>query len=153
MIPGQLGPTKRVFDCDLRISVMRTISETYEYNNLGYRFEKLTMLRNTLGDTVPMLANVKLSMSCCQENNIPYYQWEFSSNGFLNTSRGDMRSDVGQRTEIQPRCQIRAYGTKMADAVAPASFIACSTVANTGSPRCVCPAFLGFVPPTTFVPG
>jgi len=76
---------------------MRTISETYEYNNMGYRLGILTMLRNTLGDTVPMLAHVKLPMSCCQEHNIPYYQWNFSSNGFLDTSGGDMRSGVGQR--------------------------------------------------------
>jgi hypothetical protein len=40
----------------------------------------------------------------------------------------------------------------MADAVAPASFTASATVANTGRPRCVDPAFLGFVPPTTVVP-
>jgi len=40
----------------------------------------------------------------------------------------------------------------MADAVAPASFTASATVANTGRPRCVDPAFLGFVPPTIVVP-
>jgi hypothetical protein len=40
----------------------------------------------------------------------------------------------------------------MADAVAPASLTASATVANTGRPRCVDPAFLGFVPPTTVVP-
>lgn len=45
-----------------------------------------------------------------------------------------------------------SYGTKMADAVAPVSFTASLTLANTGFPRCVSPAFLGFVPPTTFVP-
>jgi hypothetical protein len=44
------------------------------------------------------------------------------------------------------------YGTKMAEAVAPASLTASATVANTGSPKCSCPAFLGFVPPTTVVP-
>ena len=44
------------------------------------------------------------------------------------------------------------YGTKMADAVAPVSFTASLTLANTGFPKCVSPAFLGFVPPTTFVP-
>jgi hypothetical protein len=40
----------------------------------------------------------------------------------------------------------------MAEAVAPASFTASATLAKTGRPRCVCPAFLGFVPPTTVVP-
>ena len=40
----------------------------------------------------------------------------------------------------------------MADAVAPVSLTASLTLANTGLPRCVSPAFLGFVPPTTFVP-
>lgn len=44
------------------------------------------------------------------------------------------------------------YGTKIADAVAPVSFTASLTFANTGFPRCVSPAFLGLVPPTTFVP-
>ena len=46
-----------------------------------------------------------------------------------------------------------AYGTKMAVAVAPVSFTASLTLAKTGRPRCVWPAFLGFVPPTTLVPG
>lgn len=41
----------------------------------------------------------------------------------------------------------------MAEAVAWVSRIASRTLANTGFPRCVSPAFLGFVPPTTFVPG
>ena len=40
----------------------------------------------------------------------------------------------------------------MAEAVAPVSLTASATVANTGCPKCVSPAFLGFVPPTTFVP-
>jgi hypothetical protein len=40
----------------------------------------------------------------------------------------------------------------MADAVAPVSLMASSTLAKTGLPRCSVPAFLGFVPPTTFVP-
>lgn len=45
------------------------------------------------------------------------------------------------------------YGTKIADAVAPVSLMASATEANTGFPRCISPAFLGFVPPTTCVPG
>lgn len=40
----------------------------------------------------------------------------------------------------------------MADAFAPASFIACATLANTGRSKCVWPAFFGLVPPITFVP-
>lgn len=40
----------------------------------------------------------------------------------------------------------------MADAVAPASLTASATVAKTGKPKCVDPAFLGFVPPTTVEP-
>ena len=47
---------------------------------------------------------------------------------------------------------IIAYGTKIAEAVAPVSFTASLTLANTGFPRCVSPAFLGLVPPTTLVP-
>jgi hypothetical protein len=46
----------------------------------------------------------------------------------------------------------RAYGTKIAEAVAPVSLMASATLAKTGLPRCSEPAFLGFVPPTTFVP-
>ena len=45
-----------------------------------------------------------------------------------------------------------SYGTNIAEAVAPVSRTASRTVAKTGFPRCVSPAFLGFVPPTTFVP-
>jgi hypothetical protein len=44
------------------------------------------------------------------------------------------------------------YGTKMAEASAPVSFIASATLLKTGLSRCVSPAFLGFVPPTTLVP-
>ncbi len=44
------------------------------------------------------------------------------------------------------------YGTKIAEAVAPVSLTASDTVAKTGLPKCSCPAFLGFVPPTTLVP-
>lgn len=40
----------------------------------------------------------------------------------------------------------------MAEAVAPVSFTASLTLAKTGRSRCVVPAFLGLVPPTTFVP-
>ena len=45
-----------------------------------------------------------------------------------------------------------AYGTKIAEAVAPVSWTASRTLAKTGFPRCVSPAFFGFVPPTTLVP-
>src|SRR5271170_4921080 len=44
------------------------------------------------------------------------------------------------------------YGTKIAEASAPVSFIASATLLKTGLSRCVSPAFLGFVPPTTLVP-
>lgn len=44
------------------------------------------------------------------------------------------------------------HGTNIADAVAPVSFTASLTVAKTGLPKCVSPAFFGFVPPTTLVP-
>ena len=44
------------------------------------------------------------------------------------------------------------YGTKMAEAVAPVSLTASLTFAKTGFSRCVSPAFLGLVPPTTLVP-
>jgi hypothetical protein len=45
-----------------------------------------------------------------------------------------------------------AYGTKMAVADAWVSLTASATLLKTGRPRCSVPAFLGFVPPTTFVP-
>ena len=44
------------------------------------------------------------------------------------------------------------HGTKIAEAVAPVWRTASLTSAKTGLPKCVSPAFLGFVPPTTFVP-
>lgn len=47
---------------------------------------------------------------------------------------------------------VAAHGTKIAEAVAPVSLTASRTLAKTGLPRCVDPAFLGFVPPTTLVP-
>lgn len=40
----------------------------------------------------------------------------------------------------------------MAEAVAPVSFTASLTVANTGRSKCVEPAFFGLVPPTILVP-
>ena len=40
----------------------------------------------------------------------------------------------------------------MAEAVAPVSLTASRTLAKTGFPKCVSPAFLGLVPPTTLVP-
>ena len=40
----------------------------------------------------------------------------------------------------------------MAEALAPVSRTASLTFANTGRSRCVSPAFLGLVPPTTLVP-
>ena len=49
-------------------------------------------------------------------------------------------------------CYDFAYGTNIAEAVAPVSFTASRTLAKTGLSRCVSPAFFGFVPPTTFVP-
>ena len=44
------------------------------------------------------------------------------------------------------------YGTNIAEAFAPVSLTASLTLAKTGLPRCVSPAFLGLVPPTTLVP-
>jgi len=43
-------------------------------------------------------------------------------------------------------------GTKIIDASHPVSFFASSTFLNTGSPKWVDPAFLGFTPPTIFEP-
>jgi len=86
--------------------------------------------------------------------DIPNNQRNLSSNGFLDTScskRWAIHISVKWPFKLDMSLEA-AYGTKIAEAVAPASFTASATVAKTGRPRCVCPAFLGFVPPTTFVP-
>lgn len=79
---------------------------------------------------------------------------------FLDTRSGQWRSDM-LSVAIQSLYSLQrvwldskkaSHGTKIADAVAPVSLIASATLANTGFPKCVSPAFFGFVPPTTLVP-
>ena len=81
-------------------------------------------------------------------------QGEFGGYGFFNTSGRKWRS-------VRPVSFViwdvirhfgRSYGTNIAEAVAPVSLMASLTLAKMGFPRCVWPAFLGFVPPTTLVP-
>lgn len=84
----------------------------------------------------------------------------FCFDSFLDTCGGQWRSDMLSVT-VSVSCSLHRvleesenvpHGTKIADAVAPVSLIASLTLANTGFPRCVSPAFFGFVPPTTLVP-
>ena len=96
---------------------------------------------------------------------------DFSGQGLFDTGGSDWGPGHTQREEISICDVIRggsslkvseskewcdegagSYGTKMALAVAPVSFTASETFAKTGRSRCVWPAFLGFVPPTTLVP-
>lgn len=58
----------------------------------------------------------------------------------MNFSSSDLRNGI------------YTNGTKIADAVAPVSFMPSATFLKTGLSRCVDPAFLGLIPPTTFVP-
>ena len=62
---------------------------------------------------------------------------------------GYLVESIENPSQFSPRFP---HGTKIAEAVAPVSRIASRTLAKTGFPRCVSPAFLGFVPPTTLVP-
>lgn len=79
---------------------------------------------------------------------------------FLDTCSGQWRSDrllvnipvSNSLYRVYMESKKVPHGTKIADAVAPVSLIASLTLANTGFPRCVSPAFFGFVPPTTLVP-
>jgi hypothetical protein len=67
-------------------------------------------------------------------------------------ARGGLNSRHQRRLSGKSLELIIAYGTKMAEAVAPVSLTASLTLAKTGRSRCVEPAFLGLVPPTTLVP-
>ena len=67
-------------------------------------------------------------------------------------ANGGLAGDQNSLMNKQEYYSIFAHGTKMAEASAPVSFTASLTLANTGFPRCVSPAFLGLVPPTTLVP-
>ena len=82
---------------------------------------------------------------------IPYNQANFSLDSFFDTACCNRRS-ANAISWKSPSKVARTYGTKIPEAVAPASLIASATFAKTGRPRCVCPAFFGFVPPTTCVP-
>lgn len=81
-------------------------------------------------------------------------------NSFLDTGGGKGWSDTLSVTisvsrsvhGVQIESKRVPHGTKIADAVAPVSLIASLTLAKTGFPRWVSPAFFGLVPPTTLVP-
>lgn len=89
--------------------------------------------------------------------NLPDNQRHFSLNCFLDTlsSQGGAVSQLSALVYNEESCfeGIKAYGTKMADAVAPVCLAASLTLAKTGRSKCVEPAFFGLVPPTTLVPG
>jgi hypothetical protein len=109
-----------------------------------------TMLRDALGDATIQCQFLHLRRAYA---HLRHNQRDLSQNSLLDALRRKRRTvfPSDQAPHIHQYAG-HSYGTKMADAVAPVSFIASSTVAKTGLPRCSVPAFLGFVPPTTFVP-
>lgn len=156
MIPGQLGPIKRVLFWVFSISVMRTMS-VYSVSSpspmalyLGHGF-KLTSLGNTLGNTV----KGKLGMVSSATGEGEAYQ---TARG-ISASRASSIPSAA-RLGLVAVSLVRmahqevadSYGTKIAEAVAPVSFTASLTFPKTGRSRCFVPALLGFVPPTTLVP-
>ena len=74
--------------------------------------------------------------------------------GLLDTGGGKGRAMLGVSWCLHgSRCLFgRTDGTKIHDAVAPVSLTASETLPKTGRSRWVLPAFLGLVPPTTWVP-
>jgi hypothetical protein len=149
-MPGQLGPTMRDLFCDLSMSVMRTMSSRVSRR----------VCQGSGRSSVPccgmpsvILAVVSFWYAPSSHAHLRHNQRYLCSDGFLNTLGGNWRAAcksvcVGRGGALFGG----AYGTKMAEAVAPVSLIASATLAKTGLPRCSEPAFLGFVPPTTFVP-
>ena len=153
-MPGQFGPTNLVFPCVFRISVMRTISVTVSIGETIDMMAGFTMLRNSFCNAAD-----ESVWAVLQEKNLRTHQT-------TNPISASMASSIplaasGGLLNDQQTCSahgfkaglvVTAYGTNIAEAVAPVSFTASRTLAKTGLPRCVDPAFLGFVPPTTFVP-
>lgn len=137
MMPGQLGPTRRVLFCDLSIDVMRTMS--------GRRCERARGFGGTGGPATNRVAECLGNAN--DEGNL-------SLEGLLDAGSGQ-----GWALSCQPGIagivegRVLSYGTKRAVAVAPVSLTASETSLKTGRFKCVWPAFLGFVPPTTLVPG
>lgn len=115
-MPGQLGPTNRVFPWVLSMLVTRTMS----------CWGMPSVMQTTRGISAATASSIDLA----------------ATGGLIQPSADSRVFDL-----------VVAHGTKIAEAVAPVSLIASATEANTGFPRCVSPAFLGLVPPTTFVPG
>ena len=148
MIPGQLGPTSLVFPCVLSISVMRTMSSQCQLRQLPISKGLLTMLRYTLCNAFMMSAFHSTSDRETRQTTSGSSASIASSMPFAAT--GGL-SPASASLPAYPAIQA-TYGTNMAEAVAPVSLTASFTVAKTGFPRCVSPAFLGFVPPTTLVP-
>jgi len=153
-MPGQLGPTMRDLFCDLSMSVMRTMSG--RVSSRAFQDSGCSSIP-CCGIPSVILAVVSFwyAPSLCLHAHVRHNQRYFCSDGFLNA----LGSNWWATCKLVCVCVGRggvlfggAYGTKMAEAVAPVSLIASATLAKTGLPRCSEPAFLGFVPPTTFVP-
>jgi hypothetical protein len=107
------------------------------------------MLGNALGDTIRCQSQPRQNFICTPtsqsegpQQQLPPRYWQRKLEGYIFVS---MKSSVLTLGSL-------SYGTKMAVAVAWVSLTASATFLKTGSPRCSVPAFLGFVPPTTFVP-
>src|SRR5690242_14362053 len=100
-----------------------------------------------------MLPSVSFCVCCSLSAHLRYNQRDLSLDGLLDTGGSDGGTvSLSGHLRCMKSWIWRAYGTKMAVAVAPVSLIPCSTLAKTGRPRCSWPAFLGLVPPTTLVP-
>lgn len=111
------------------------------------------MLRNTFSNaTIAIFSYLAFFQS---GGHSPDHERNFCGDSFFYTRSCKRRSNHPLTSALASVVDNPGYahGTKIAEAVAPASFTASATVAKTGFPRCVVPAFFGFVPPTTFVPG
>ena len=152
MIPGQLGPTSLVLPWVLRISVMRTMSMRLS------RCLQQAIIRYSPCCGIPSVILYRPSLTLrtafsFHTTDLPNYQRYLGLYSFFDTFCCNGWSiklvSINLLEDQKPRLP---YGTKIPDAVAPVSLTASRTLANTGFPKCVEPAFFGFVPPTTFVP-
>jgi len=106
------------------------------------------MLRNAFCDTADESVPAYLHMDFSMHTILPavfQQRWPLQ----YYSPRQEVCSKLAH---AQLHIAMNPYGVKIADAVAPTSFTASETFLKTGNPRCVVPAFFGFVPPTTLVP-
>jgi hypothetical protein len=138
---------------DLSISVMRTMSSVVSFLCCYCSYHGRVAIP-CCGIPSVILVVVSFCISNTGYAHLRHNQRHLRSDSLLNTRRSDWWAASWSVVLVSEFWQSgrRAYGTKMAEAVAPVSLMASATLAKTGLPRCSEPAFLGFVPPTTFVP-